>query len=77
MKTLVIALVLGILGYFIFIYKPNDENSQIRDVEQTENQKMMEEMGVEETSYRGIITDTFNNYKSAVKDVVTATEKRY
>lgn len=77
MKTLVIALVLGILGYFIFIHKPNDENSQIRDVEQTENQKLMEEIGVEETSYQGIITDTFNNYKSAVKDAVTATEKRY
>ena len=80
MKVLLLAIILGALGYYIFIYDShNHTQSQFENTSQTENQKIREEMGIEEKTYKGATTETYHKYKSAVqdaKDVVSRVESR-
>lgn len=80
MKALLLAIILGALGYYIFIYDSSEHTqSQFKNTTQTENQKIREEMGIEEKTYQGAMMETYQKYKSAVqgaKDAVSLTESR-
>lgn len=80
MKALLIAIILGGLGYYMFIYDENSfDNTSPTLIEKTEDQKLRDEFGIEGKSYQGVITDTYNKYKKGINDaknVVNAVEKR-
>ncbi len=81
MKYLIIAIIFGGLAYYLFVYdSSSQQSSQIRNEMTDEEQALREELGVEDTSYQGAITKTYESMKNAVqdaKDVVSATEKNY
>ena len=72
MKYLLIAILFGGLGFYVFIYEPSNVKDE-KIQEKTELQKTSEELGIEEsTSYKGAITETYNKYKKGIKDAKSA-----
>lgn len=81
MKALFIAIILGAVGYYVFIYEPDvtpsiqpEQNQEI-----SERQKILEEEGIENKSYQGALTDTYDSIKTTIqsaKDSVAKVEER-
>ncbi|MCD5390065.1 MAG: hypothetical protein LR005_01645 [Candidatus Pacebacteria bacterium] len=75
MKALVIAIILGGLGYYMFVFDSSSLEKKQKNVQNTqkiEGQKILEEMGVENKSYDGAITETYNTYKKGINDAKSA-----
>ncbi len=83
MRTLVIAIALGAIAYFIFIYEPKGQIVPNQEIMQSEKQKLdaelEEEYGIGAKTYTGTIIETYDKYKNAIlnaKDAVFKIEER-
>ena len=80
MKTLMIAVILGALGYYVFIYNPTEVEVDT-DIRETINQeeKTRDELGIENKTYQGAFTETYDKLKNSIdsaKDSVAKIEER-
>lgn len=75
MKALIIAMVLGAVGYFVFIYEPTEPKIPSEQEAQTQSEIDQQELNDESTSYQGAITETYNRYKTGINDAKSAVQK--
>jgi len=80
MKTLMIGVILGALGYYIFLYNPteNQMDTEVRKGVKQE-QDVRDELDIEEKTYEGAFTETYDNIKNTInsaKDSVSKIEER-
>jgi formylmethanofuran:tetrahydromethanopterin formyltransferase len=68
MKYFIIAIVFGILGYFIFFYEaePKKDGRRMNNIEM-ENQKIKDELGIENTSYQGAMMQVYDSINSTIQ----------
>jgi len=72
-------LILGGLGYYIFIYEPADPTELTKETQISEEQKLRDEYGVEEKTYQGALVETYNKAKDTInsaKESVSLIEKK-
>lgn len=68
MKKLFIAIILGALGYYMFIYDSHIPMQKGKDIQKTEDQKLLDEYGIKNKSYTEAISETYNNSKKEIND---------
>ncbi len=79
MKELVIAIVIGAVGYYVFFYEPTDtvteqERTKIEQQQQYE-QGILDEVDVERKTYGGALTDTYDSIKSTIESAKDSVKK--